>query len=436
VVTKIASPGSALPAMMEQGVASNVIRLNSLKRQRGQALVVIALAIVGLAGMAGLVIDGGNMFLDRRNAQNAADSAALAAALARVQGSKNPQATARGSAFQNGYNNDGVTNTVEVHIPPISGPNKDDSEYIQIIITSHVKTYVASIIGWRQVTNKVNAVARTKPSEIKEILYGQAVISLAPTSDCMNNVSFYLHGEATLDITGGGVFVNSSNRDCAFIQKGSGSIRIQDKHYINVVGTASIQKPQLLTPGVTVGVVPIGYPPPFFLPKVGCGDKLAEVSPDGGSMSPGSWGEAFPPPGVHHLDSGIYCLDDGIKITDDLEASNVVLKVDHGDVHFSGGADIVLDAPNTGEFKGLLIYVPMDNKNKVTLNGGSASNIKGTILAPASEIHINGNDSSTGFHSQIIGYTIDVNGDSNVVIVYNDEQNFNTLTMPEVQLSE
>jgi Flp pilus assembly protein TadG len=95
-----------------------VIRSNSLKRERGQALVIIALAIVGLAGMAGLVIDGGNIFLDRRNAQNAADSAALAAALARVQGNKNPQATAIGSALQNGYNNDGVTNTVKIHQRP------------------------------------------------------------------------------------------------------------------------------------------------------------------------------------------------------------------------------------------------------------------------------------------------------------------------------
>ena len=82
------------------------------------------------------------------------------------------------------------------------------------------------------------------------------------------------------------------------------------------------------------------------------------------------------------------------------------------------------------------MYLPPDNRNKVVLNGGSGSVIKGTILAPAAAIHINGNDSSSGFHSQIIGYTIDVNGNSNIVIVYKDDQNYNTLTMPEVQLSE
>jgi hypothetical protein len=172
------------------------------------------------------------------------------------------------------------------------------------------------------------------------------------------------------------------------------------------------------------------------MPKVGCGDTEAQISADGQSMSPGSWDEEFPPPGVTHLESGVYCLNDGIKITGNLEGHNVVLKVEDGEVHFSGSADIILDAPNSGEFAGLLMYLPPDNRNKVVLNGGSGSVIKGTILAPAAAIHINGNDSSSGFHSQIIGYTIDVNGNSNIVIVYKDDQNYNTLTMPEVQLSE
>ena len=411
-------------------------RSRSHKSQRGQALIVVVLAIVGLAGMAGLVIDGGNAFLDRRNAQNAADSAALAAALSRTRGGQNLRASALASAAQNGYDNNGSSNIVEFHNPPIEGPNAGDVEYVQVTITSHVKTYLAGVLGIEQLTNKVEAVARTKTPEVSQIMDGQAIISLAPDSDCNNKKSFWLHGEATLDITGGGVFVNSHNNQCAFIQQGSGSIRIRDKHLINIVGAANIQKPQLLTPGVSVGAIGVSYPPPFFLPKVGCGGNDAVVSEDGTSMTSGSWHEAFPPPGVTHLDSGVYCLSEGIDITSDIEGHNVVLKVEEGDVRFSGSANIILDSPNSGDHAGLLLYLPMNNPGKVVLNGGSSSIIKGTILAPASAIHINGNDSSSGFHSQIIGYTIDVNGNSNIVIIYNDEQNYNTLTMPEVQLAE
>ena len=385
--------------------------------------------------MVALVVDGGNVFLDRRTAQSAADSAALASAVTRIRGEQDWVGAAISSAAVNGYNNDGVTNIVQVYSPPKDGPHAGDLEYLQVIITSHVDTYFAGIVGRDRVTNIVEAVARTKLPEITQLLKGSAIVSLAPGSDCNNKKSFWVHGEATLDITGGGVFVNSNNRDCALFQNGSGSIRIRDNYSINVVGGASIQKPQLLTPQVTIGASPISYPPPFFMPKFGCG-KEAEVSEDGSSMSAGAWGDEFPPEGVTHLGAGVYCLGNGFRINGNLEGNNVVFKVDRGEVRFSGTADIILNAPNSGNNAGLLIYLPMDNNSKVVLNGGAGSVIKGTILAPASPIIIKGMDSQRGFHSQIIGYTVEADGNSNVVIVYNDEQNYDAMEMPELQLSE
>ena len=202
------------------------------------------------------------------------------------------------------------------------------------------------------------------------------------------------------------------------------------------MGAASIQKAQLLNPGVSVGGIPISYPPPFFMPKIGCDDQMAEVSEDGTTMSPGSWDEDFPPEGVTFLKPGVYCLNKGMSINSSLEGHDVVFRVESGDVHFDGNAKIDLDAPDEGETSGLLIYLPLDNNSKVTLNGGADSQITGTILAPASTIVIKGNSSPAGFHSQIIGYRIDVDGSSKVVIVYDDAQNFNAVTMPEIQLTE
>lgn len=57
------------------------IRLaNSRSGERGQALVVWALALVALVGMAGLTLDGSNTVEHRRKLQNAADAAAFAGA--------------------------------------------------------------------------------------------------------------------------------------------------------------------------------------------------------------------------------------------------------------------------------------------------------------------------------------------------------------------
>jgi hypothetical protein len=55
-------------------------RLHALRRrEEGQALVLCVLVLAALLGIASLVVDGGNAFLQRRNQQGVADAAALAA---------------------------------------------------------------------------------------------------------------------------------------------------------------------------------------------------------------------------------------------------------------------------------------------------------------------------------------------------------------------
>jgi Flp pilus assembly protein TadG len=48
------------------------------RSERGQTLIIVAVALVGLLALAGLAIDGGNLVVQRRRAPNAADAAALA----------------------------------------------------------------------------------------------------------------------------------------------------------------------------------------------------------------------------------------------------------------------------------------------------------------------------------------------------------------------
>jgi len=50
----------------------------SLHTERGQALILVVFALIGLLAIAGLAIDGGTVFLERRRMQNAADASALA----------------------------------------------------------------------------------------------------------------------------------------------------------------------------------------------------------------------------------------------------------------------------------------------------------------------------------------------------------------------
>ena len=156
--------------------------------ENGQALILIAFAAVGLFAFSALAIDGSRVYSDRRHAQNAADTAALSAALARIRAASNPDPAAIDAATvaagldraaSNGYLNDSDS-TVEVNLcdepgltPPCEGlpDNADLSEYIQVEIESTIPTTLARVIGWNQVTNVQTAVARATgglPSPLTE----------------------------------------------------------------------------------------------------------------------------------------------------------------------------------------------------------------------------------------------------------------------------
>ncbi len=59
---------------------NNQQRSQAHHNESGQALVLVAVVLLGLVAMLGLALDGGMMYMDRRMTQNAADAAALAGA--------------------------------------------------------------------------------------------------------------------------------------------------------------------------------------------------------------------------------------------------------------------------------------------------------------------------------------------------------------------
>ncbi len=112
--------------------------------ERGQALILIAFAAIALFAITGLAIDGSAKFSDRRHAQNAADAAVLAGSLAQLRGDPNWELKALDQALVNGYDDNHVTNEVEVHtcddVDASCGPYAGDPVYVQVIITSHINT--------------------------------------------------------------------------------------------------------------------------------------------------------------------------------------------------------------------------------------------------------------------------------------------------------
>ena len=157
--------------------------MNIHRSERGQALIMIALAAVGLFAFTALAVDGSMVFSRKRQAQNAADAAALAGALSLVRDGTNPTAAidvAIASAAQNTFDNDMTTNEVYVYSPPIDGVYAGNAEYVQVKIEAHVTTYITRVIGRSNVDTWVEAIAHATIPEITTWHEGDALVSLMP----------------------------------------------------------------------------------------------------------------------------------------------------------------------------------------------------------------------------------------------------------------
>jgi len=99
------------------------------RRERGQVLVVFALALVVIVAMVGLVLDGGSTYAQRRDMQNVADAAAMAGAYAYTNTYVTSPGTAPNAAFvaaesiatANGYTNGVNGVTISVTIGSLNG---------------------------------------------------------------------------------------------------------------------------------------------------------------------------------------------------------------------------------------------------------------------------------------------------------------------------
>jgi len=404
-----------------------------LSTERGQALVLIALAAIGLFAMAGLAIDGSAKFSDRRHAQNAADTAALAGALARIKNDPSQPAwniIALNRAGDNGYDDNLVTNTVQVYNPPHSGiysncsdTRFDCNDYVQVTIISHVKTYFARVIGINETINTVESIAKARQGYQGQLYGGASFVGLAP-DQCK---TIWLSGSSQIDITGGGIFSNSS-LDCGVTMQGSHGLNIDMDGAIDMVATGYNTNGNPGTSNIAGGLhggeTPYDYPPSDdMLPSISC---TGSATKSGSTMTPGNWSGTFPPSGVTTLNAGTYCINGDFKLgaQDTLSATDVTIYMVSGSIDWNGGAQVNLSAPTSGDFPGLLIYAPMSNTNTMQFNGNGSSTLKGTIFMPAAPIVYNGTGNLNPSYVQIIGYTIELTGSNSTNVVYQDPDNW------------
>jgi Flp pilus assembly protein TadG len=349
--------------------------MKSNKFEKGQAIIMVAFAIIVLIGFAALAIDGGRVLSDRRHAQNAADTAAFAAALAKIQ-NENYTDAGKNRAGTNGYDDNGTSNVVEVHLCSDTGitcnlqlqTGEVASDYIQVKITSHVQTIFARVLGIQQLTNRVQAVAKAKPPVVTSWFDGKAMVSTMKGCKGDNgdpNIPFVVGGNGTTVVNNSGIFVNSSC-PAAFVDNGGSNLVTTDPgHGVCIVGgiggsVNGVTPPPVGNCGTQRNIEDYTLPEPDAY----CADP-GSITDMGGyyEATPGyfnmSGNQTFPdvsPSGKLYLHKGVYCLYNGISLNGNWE---ITTDLNDNDAHDSAT-------------EGILFYVP---DGDVTFNGGSTMEI-------------------------------------------------------------
>lgn len=430
----------------------------------GQALIVIALSAIVLFGFVALAIDGTAKFSDHRHAQNAADTAAMAGALALVNDETGTCGThqewecdALLRAEDNGY--DDLTNnevwvfkcnepTADREGAPLDcGPYEGNSDYLSVIILSHVDTTFARVLGFSQTHNLVQAV--TYWNKRGPAYDGNLIVALNPNpctgSGANGNIALGTSGggtDAVINLTGGGAFVNSGGSGCGMeimgcptIAVNGGSMSSTGNGNINLDVGSAICQDKLTLPGPTYDQDPYPFPPE--MPDVpGACSGTAQVPPNQTTLNPGYY-TSFPPNKDMNnknmsnditLNPGIYCLNTDLSLTNgkSITGTNVLIYLKSGYKFSIQGGTLTLSGRTEGDYQG---YVIIANSNfsgqapDCIINGNATATFTGTIFTPYCDIKIDGGGKTTSLSAQIIGYTVTITGNQAVNLTYNASDN-------------
>jgi len=428
--------------------------------ERGQALIIIALAAIGLFAMMGLAIDGTAKLSDRRNAQNAADTAALAGALALVNDDDLWYLNALDRAHDNGYTNDQVksevwTFTCDTDVTARDGAPLDcgsayegDPNHVAVVIRSHVNTTFARVLGFSQFQNVVSAV--TYWNKRGPAYDGNLIVALNPNAcnggGADGNVALGTSGGngsgAIITLTGGGAFVNSGGTGCGMEIMGCptiivtmGELGSTGNGNINMdVGSQTCQdKLTLPTPEYNQSAYP--FPPEMPDEPDICSTAQPSAPVNNSTLSPGYYSEFPPTKGSYKdlsdhitLQPGIYCLDDDLSLSNNesITGSNVLIYLKNGNEFSIQGGTLTLSGREEGDYEGYVLIGASDFSGQVPncdINGNATATFTGTIFTPYCDVALDGGAKTTSLSSQIIAYTVKVTGSQAVNLTYDADDN-------------
>ena len=387
--------------------------------ENGAAVILFALALVPLAGAAGVSVDYGRVTTTQASMQKAVDAAAISALLVDNSDAAKRPGIATGSFQANLPAGLAVT-------PALDLTNKQATVSASVALP----TSILGVLGISSVPVSVTATA------VK-------VFNGAPT--CIFALS--KNASPAIQISGSSSF---TGKKCALHANSAAS------GAIDIGGSATVSAAGYCAVGSVLSSVPLSPSP-----KSNCDElddpyaKLAAPSNtacDHSKKSVNSGGVTTLYPGVYCggldiktdavLQPGLYVIKDGelsINAKGSVKAEGVTFYLMGTKAGFTinGGAELVLKASDKDPYAGMLIVQDRNSNpgQMNTINGNSTSTLVGSIYLPTQDLTLNGNGTfgQNSPYMPIIANTVKITG-NNTTTVEADETKLK-VTMPISKLA-
>jgi Flp pilus assembly protein TadG len=393
----------------------------------GASAIVLALSLSTVLGSAGLAVDAGLWYSDKRSVQNVADLAAWTAlqtyngesetGSAATDAKNAALAVATANGFKNGSNGVSVT----VHNPPSSGPNTGNANAFEVIITKPENMFFSSPY-LKSVTVAGRAVAGVTTvttgggspgcifSKTDITINGSVAInapSCAIYADGTVSSALSMNGSATIDAGGvyvvGGISKNGSVSITSNPPPVTGASPTPDPYASETISNAETGY-NVNCSGSSGGTSYNGSSSVSLNPGVFCGGLSFN-----GSMS------ATLNPGVYIIYGGSFSVNGSVSVTG--TGVTIVLTGSSGNYasySVNGSATFAISSPATGPTAGLAVFSDPNNTSPATINGSSGLTVNGAMYFPGQAVTFNGSDTnSNAVCTQLDADSITYNGSVN-----------------------
>lgn len=411
-------------------------RLGCVRRLAGEALhrfaddrigstsVIAAIMFPVVIGGIGLGVETGYWYMTQRELQHAADVAVHAAAVRKRSGdtADSMRTAALYIANQTGFS--GASGDFIVNSPVSTGPNAGDPDTVEVLLSQIEPRLFSAIFSNEPIEIGARAVARINETA------KACILALSPSASGAVTVS----GSTSLSLTGCDVASNSNAAD-SFLMQGSATLSTGCIYAVGAtVTTAALDlsdcdQPKEYAAPVADPYAAVAEPAvqgTCQSKNVGKPNSATTLTPvenhpsgvaamrfcNGLSIK----GDVVFEPGLYIIEGGDFTVNGGGADPEaaGLVGSGVTFFLTNGaGLKLGGNTRMNLSAPTSGPFSGILFFGGRDQIGVAhTVAGTSDSILQGAVYLPAGDLKYRGNSSTGDGCTQIVGYTVDLSGNS------------------------